>query len=93
MDGISKSRGWDKEIPHGILPIEQLVLSNKWARKRGWQYTGDTYMTRSVASLHKEFNTCFIDKLMLYFPSENKSNTCFIDKLMLYLPSENKSIH
>ena len=33
MDGISRSRGWDKEIPHGVLPMEQLVLSNKWARK------------------------------------------------------------
>ena len=27
------SRGWDKEIPHGVLPMEQLVLSDKWARK------------------------------------------------------------
>ena len=33
MDGISRSRGWDKEIPHGVLPMEQLVLSGKWARK------------------------------------------------------------
>ena len=32
MDGISRSRGWDKEIPHGISPMEQLVLSDKWAR-------------------------------------------------------------
>ena len=32
MDGISRSRGWDKEIPHFVLPMEQLVLSNKWAR-------------------------------------------------------------
>ena len=40
MDGISRSRGWDKEIPQGVLPVEQLVLSGKWARKinlrRGW---------------------------------------------------------
>ena len=34
MDGISRSRGWDKEIPHGVLPMEQLVLSDKWARIR-----------------------------------------------------------
>ena len=34
MDGISRSRGWDKEIPHGVLPKEQLVLSDKWARNR-----------------------------------------------------------
>ena len=34
MDGISRSRGWDKEIPHGVLPMEQLVLSDKWARKK-----------------------------------------------------------
>ena len=34
MDGISKSRGWDKEIPHSVLPMEQLVLSDKWARNR-----------------------------------------------------------
>ena len=33
MDGISRSRGWDKEIPHGVLPMEKLVLSDKWARK------------------------------------------------------------
>ena len=32
MDGISRSRGWDKEIPHGVLPMKQLVLSDKWAR-------------------------------------------------------------
>ena len=32
MDGISRSRGWDKEIPHCVLPMEQLVLSDKWAR-------------------------------------------------------------
>ena len=35
MDGISRSRGWDKEIPHGVLPMEQLVLSDKLARKKG----------------------------------------------------------
>ena len=34
MDGISRSRGWDKEIPHCVLPMEQLVLSDKWARKK-----------------------------------------------------------
>ena len=33
MDGISRSRGWDKEIPHCVLPMEQLVLSDKLARK------------------------------------------------------------
>ena len=33
MDGISRSRGRDKEIPHGVLPMEQLALSDKWARK------------------------------------------------------------
>ena len=32
MDGISRSRGWDKEIPQGVLPMEKLVLSDKWAR-------------------------------------------------------------
>ena len=32
MDGISRSRGWDMEIPHDVLPMEQLVLSDKWAR-------------------------------------------------------------
>ena len=35
MDGISRSRGWDKEIPQGVLPMEQLILSDKWARKLG----------------------------------------------------------
>ena len=34
MDGISRSRGWDKEIPRDVLPMEQLVLSNKWVRIR-----------------------------------------------------------
>ena len=34
VDGISRSRGWDKEILHGVLPMEQLVLSDKWARIR-----------------------------------------------------------
>ena len=33
MDGISRSRGWEKENPHCVLPMEQLVLSDKWARK------------------------------------------------------------
>ena len=33
MDGISSSRGCDKEISHGVLLMEQLVLSDKWARK------------------------------------------------------------
>ena len=23
---------WIKKIPHGVLPMEQLVLSDKWAR-------------------------------------------------------------
>ena len=32
MDGISRSRGWDKEILHDVLPMEQLVLGDKWAR-------------------------------------------------------------
>ena len=32
MDGISRSHGWDKEILHGALPMEQLVLSYKWVR-------------------------------------------------------------
>ena len=32
MDGLSRSRGWDKEIQHGVLLMEQLVLSDKWAR-------------------------------------------------------------
>ena len=35
MDGISRSRGWDKEIPHCVLPMEQLVLGDKWARIPG----------------------------------------------------------
>ena len=28
MDGISRSRGWDKEIPHSVLLMEQLVLKS-----------------------------------------------------------------
>ena len=38
MDGISRSRGWDKEIPHGILPMEQPVLSDKRARIKHCKY-------------------------------------------------------
>ena len=33
MDGISRSRGWDQEIPHSVVPMEQLVLSDVWVRK------------------------------------------------------------
>ena len=32
VDGISRSCGWCKEILLGVLPMEQLVLSDKWAR-------------------------------------------------------------
>ena len=32
MDWVSRSRGWDKEIPHGVLTLEQLVLGDMWAR-------------------------------------------------------------
>ena len=41
MDAISRSHGWDKEILHGVLPMEQLVLRDKWARKNwfGLVYT------------------------------------------------------
>ena len=35
MDGISRSRGWDKEIRHGVLPMEQLVLRDKCAKIMG----------------------------------------------------------
>ena len=44
MDGISRSRGWDKEILHNVLPMEQLVLSDKWARKNylTWVKTAET---------------------------------------------------
>ena len=41
MDGISRSRGWDKEIPHCVLLMEQLVLSDKWARNE-YPYLGIT---------------------------------------------------
>ena len=48
MDGISRSRGWDKEIPHGVLPMEQLVLSDKWARNLypTWKLMVDCYSLR-----------------------------------------------
>ena len=48
MDGIGRSRGWDKEIQHGILPMEQLVLSDKWARK--------FYLTYPVPTRGKDKN-------------------------------------
>ena len=44
MDGISRSRGWDKEIPHCVLPMEQLVLSDTWARKH--------YSTKLIIEIH-----------------------------------------
>ena len=37
VDGISRSRGWDKEIPNCVLPMGQLVLSDKWARRLNTQ--------------------------------------------------------
>ena len=40
MDGISRSSGWDnrscgwdKEILHAFLPMEKLILRDKWGRK------------------------------------------------------------
>ena len=42
MDGISRSRGWDKEIPHGVLPMEQPVLSDKRARIKCLAHDMDT---------------------------------------------------
>ena len=32
MGGTRRSRGCDKEIPHCVLPIEHLVLSDQWVR-------------------------------------------------------------
>ena len=29
-----KSHGLDKGIPHNVLPMKQLVLSNKWVRNQ-----------------------------------------------------------
>ena len=51
MDRISRSRGWDKEIPHGVLPMEQPVLSDKRARKRHVNKNMTTrYITLSVGT-------------------------------------------
>ena len=53
MDRISRSRGRDKEIPHCVLPMEQLVLSDKWARISCLQerilYS---YTSKEIAVLH-----------------------------------------
>ena len=66
MDGISRSRGWDKEIPHGVLPMEQLVLSDKWARKPYSKFSfGEVYRwiyvrkSRFTASLARRRKTKF----------------------------------
>ena len=52
MDGISRSRGWDTEILHSILPMKQLVLSDKWARKIesiiGFQWGQASFPTGTV---------------------------------------------
>ena len=54
MDGISRSRGWDKQIPHGILPMEQLVLSEKWVR------IGDHgELVFTIPSSHENYNLFF----------------------------------
>ena len=60
MDGISRSRGWDKEIPHGVLPMEQLVLSDKlarhfWSRIRMGQWP----MSHSFACKNQDFDEPF----------------------------------
>ena len=52
MDGISRSRGRDKEIPHCVLPMEQLVLSDKWARKR---YCSDPDKTKAIHTALADF--------------------------------------
>ena len=32
VDWISRSCGCDKEIPHSVLPMKQLVLRDEWSR-------------------------------------------------------------
>ena len=60
MDGIGRSRGWDKEIQHDILPMEQLFLSDKWARKLYSKFSfGEVYRRnvyqRASASIKHDF--------------------------------------
>ena len=58
MDGISRSRGWDKEIPHGVLPMEQLVLSDKWARNVHL-YSGITTNYWNIHSSSKQYHCLY----------------------------------
>ena len=43
MDGISRSREWDKEILHGVLPMEQLVLA----------ISGREYIIPAITAIYK----------------------------------------
>ena len=59
MDGISRSRGWDKEISHDVLPMEQLVLSYKWARKHNsetYEYYVISVQNKGVKKVRSLFN-------------------------------------
>ena len=59
MDGIIRSRGWDKEIPHGVLPMEQLVLGDKWARKMDHAKLLDVRTSHPVSQAILPRTECF----------------------------------
>ena len=65
MDRISRSRGWDKEIPHCVLPMEQLVLSDKWARIFYPRFES-FLMARMLNVCGKAIMICLIPSLVEY---------------------------
>ena len=56
VDGISRSCGWDKEIPHGVLPMGQPVLSTKQVRKNHYIYATWTHFKRPYDLITRELN-------------------------------------
>ena len=52
MYGISRSRGWDKEIAHGVSPMEQLVLIDKLARKNYLTCVKKRYFRSGVREMY-----------------------------------------
>ena len=93
MDGISRSCGWDKEIPHGILPMEQLVLSDKCARKNNlYQWVGLDRMCnpqRSLQSIKSRSNFILLRLVLLNYPILSTDTTPLVNlteilELILY---------
>ena len=66
MDGVSRSCGRNKEIPHSFWPIGKLVLSDKWARKL------NSYVEMTVAGPRQFFTCIKISQAPMAFSICNK---------------------